>query len=61
MGMSEDAEMVEKKSSQVGPVVAMVVIVLIFIIGGVYFLVTQEQRIRLQKQQQELPTPLPQA
>ncbi len=54
IGMSEGAEVQEKKPS-VGPVGAVVVIVLIFIVGGVYFLVKQEARIRMQHQQTQQP------
>lgn len=41
-----------------GPIVATIIIVVLFIAGGVYFLIKQEERaesIRLQNEQAQLP------
>jgi len=45
-------------SSSLGPITATIIIVLIFLIGGVYFLLKQEQRsseLKLQNEQAQLP------
>lgn len=47
-GMSE-----APNTPQVGPIAAMVIIVAIFVIGGVYFLLTQEARIHQQQLEQQ--------
>ncbi|MBY0473374.1 hypothetical protein K2Q00_03825 [Patescibacteria group bacterium] len=44
--------------SALGPIVATIIIVVLFIAGGVYFLIKQEQRakaIELQNEQAQLP------
>ncbi|MCX6819971.1 MAG: hypothetical protein NT019_01645 [Candidatus Adlerbacteria bacterium] len=54
-----DVEIVEKQKPQpMGPMFAAVIVVLIFIVGGIYFLIKQEQRLReLKLQQQEVQLP----
>lgn len=44
------------KKPEIGPIAAMIIIVAIFVIGGIYFFLTQEQRLHQQRlEQQELP------
>ena len=54
-----DVEIAEKQKPQpVGPMFATAIIVLIFLVGGVYFLIKQEERLRaLKAQQQEAQLP----
>ncbi len=45
-------------SSSLGPIVATIIIVAVFVVGGIYFLIKQEERadaIRLQNEQAQLP------
>lgn len=46
------------QSSSLGPIIATTIIVALFLVGGVYFILKQEQRnheLKLQNQQAELP------
>lgn len=47
-----------QKTGSLGPIFATIVIVLLFLVGGVYFIIKQEQRasmLKMQNEQAQLP------
>jgi len=50
----ETTPMPERKESGVGPIAGTVIIVILLVLGGIYFFVTQEMKLHQQPQNEQV-------